>query len=74
MLITAITITAFNGQNPGFSYSTSGPAGRSANSFQRFSSLLMANRSLPLTMSRAYTRTDFTTLRAFVQRRAMKRK
>jgi hypothetical protein len=34
----------------------------------------MANRSLPLTMSRAYIRTDFTALRAFVQRRAMKRK
>jgi hypothetical protein len=34
----------------------------------------MANRSLPIKMSRAYTRTDFTALWAFVQRRAMKRK
>jgi hypothetical protein len=28
----------------------------------------MADRSLPLTLSRAYTRTDFAALRAFVQR------
>lgn len=28
----------------------------------------MANRSLPITLSRAYSRTDFTALRAFVQR------
>jgi hypothetical protein len=32
----------------------------------------MANRLLPVTLSRAYSRTDFTALRAFVQRRAMK--
>jgi hypothetical protein len=28
----------------------------------------MGNRSLPVTLSRAYSRTDFTALRAFVQR------
>jgi hypothetical protein len=28
----------------------------------------MANRSLPLTLTRAYSRTDFTALRAYVQR------
>jgi len=28
----------------------------------------LANRSLPITLTRAYSRTDFTALRAFVQR------
>ncbi|MFP3556715.1 hypothetical protein SB861_39250 [Paraburkholderia sp. SIMBA_049] len=67
VLITAIIITAFNALNPGLRDSTRDPARLSSHLFSVFY-YCMANRSLPITLTRAYSRTDFTALRAFVQR------